>query len=95
MTSLPLSGANRSLSGAGDLHVRQSWRYVQYLSGFYPIVLIVWARYLLHTVLMAGIFLPQSGLRVLRTKRPLAGGEPPHGLMMLALAAVAWSHSCR
>lgn len=43
----------------------------KYLSGFYPIILIVWARYLVHTLLMAGIFLPQSGLRVLRTKRPL------------------------
>src|SRR5690606_21491845 len=42
----------------------------KYLSGFYPIVLIVWARYVVHTLLMAGIFLPQSGLRVLRTKRP-------------------------
>lgn len=43
----------------------------KYLSGFYPIILIVWARYLVHTLLMAGIFLPRSGLRVLRTKRPL------------------------
>lgn len=43
----------------------------KYLSGFYPIILIVWARYLVHTLLMAGIFLPQSGLRVLRTRRPL------------------------
>lgn len=42
----------------------------KYLSGFYPIVMVVWARYVVHTLLMAGIFLPQSGLRVLRTKRP-------------------------
>jgi drug/metabolite transporter (DMT)-like permease len=33
--------------------------------------MVVWARYLVHTLLMAGIFLPQSGLRVLRSKRPL------------------------
>jgi drug/metabolite transporter (DMT)-like permease len=33
--------------------------------------MVVWARYVIHTLLMAGIFLPQSGLRVLRTKRPL------------------------
>jgi drug/metabolite transporter (DMT)-like permease len=33
--------------------------------------MVVWARYVVHTLLMAGIFLPQSGLRVLRTKRPL------------------------
>ncbi|WP_435609595.1 DMT family transporter [Pseudomonas knackmussii] len=43
----------------------------KYLSGFYPILLVVWARYLVHTLLMAGIFLPQSGLRVLRSRRPL------------------------
>ncbi|MFI8479241.1 DMT family transporter [Pseudomonas sp. NPDC078700] len=42
----------------------------KYLSGFYPVVMVVWARYVVHTLLMAGIFLPQSGLRVLRTKRP-------------------------
>lgn len=42
----------------------------KYLSGFYPILLVVWARYVVHTLLMAGIFLPQSGLRVLRTRRP-------------------------
>ncbi|ARU89018.1 DMT family transporter [Pseudomonas sp. M30-35] len=42
----------------------------KYLSGFYPVVMVVWARYVVHTLLMAGIFLPQSGLRVLRSKRP-------------------------
>ncbi|MGE7965402.1 DMT family transporter [Pseudomonas sp. NPDC089918] len=43
----------------------------KYLCGFYPVVMVVWARYVIHTLLMAGIFLPQAGLRVLRTKRPL------------------------
>jgi drug/metabolite transporter (DMT)-like permease len=42
----------------------------KYLAGFYPIVWVVWARYLVHTLLMMAIFLPQSGLRVLRTRRP-------------------------
>ncbi|MEH6366129.1 MAG: DMT family transporter [Pseudomonas marincola] len=42
----------------------------KYLSGFYPVVMVVWARYVVHTLLMAGIFLPQSGLRVLRSNRP-------------------------
>ncbi len=42
----------------------------KYLSSFYPVVMVVWARYVVHTLLMAGIFLPQSGLRVLRSKRP-------------------------
>lgn len=43
----------------------------KYLSGFYPVMLVIWVRYLIHTLLMMGIFLPQSGLRVLRTKRPV------------------------
>ena len=43
----------------------------KYLSGFYPVMLVIWVRYLVHTLLMMGIFLPQSGLRILRTKRPL------------------------
>ena len=42
----------------------------KYLSGFYPIVWVVWARYLVHTLLMLGIFLPQAGLRGFRTQRP-------------------------
>ncbi|WP_457788836.1 DMT family transporter [Pseudomonas sp. PL-6] len=42
----------------------------KYLSGFYPVVMVVWARYLVHSLLMAVIFLPQSGLRVLRSRRP-------------------------
>lgn len=76
MTSLPLSGANRPLQGIG-LMVVATFMFAshdamsKYLSGFYPIILIVWARYVVHTLLMAGIFLPQSGLRVLRSKRPL------------------------
>jgi drug/metabolite transporter (DMT)-like permease len=42
----------------------------KYLSGFYPVMLVIWVRYFVHTLLMMGIFLPQSGLRILRTKRP-------------------------
>ncbi|MDE3735224.1 MULTISPECIES: DMT family transporter [Pseudomonas] len=43
----------------------------KYLSAFYPIVMVVWVRYLVHTLLMAGYLLPREGGRVLRTKRPL------------------------
>ncbi|WP_374981484.1 DMT family transporter [Pseudomonas solani] len=43
----------------------------KYLSAFYPIVMVVWVRYLVHTLLMAGFLLPREGLRVLRTQRPL------------------------
>ncbi|WP_165675052.1 DMT family transporter [Metapseudomonas otitidis] len=42
----------------------------KYLSAFYPIIMVVWVRYLVHTLLMAGYLLPQQGLRVLRAKRP-------------------------
>ncbi|QTN47133.1 DMT family transporter [Ectopseudomonas mendocina] len=75
MSITPLSGANHPLKGIG-LMVLATFLFAshdamsKYLSGFYPIILIVWARYMVHTLLMAGIFLPQSGLRVLRTKRP-------------------------
>nr|WP_218626400.1 DMT family transporter [Pseudomonas sp. dw_358] len=41
----------------------------KYLTAFYPILMVVWARYLMHTLLMVGLFLPGSGLRVLRTRR--------------------------
>lgn len=75
MSLKPLSGTNHPFKGIA-LMVVATFMFAshdamsKYLSGFYPIILIVWARYLVHTLLMAGIFLPQSGLRVLRTKRP-------------------------
>ncbi|MGH8350433.1 MAG: DMT family transporter [Pseudomonas sp.] len=74
--STPLSGVNQPFKGILLIVVATFLfsthdAFSKYLSGFYPIVMVVWARYLVHTLLMAGIFLPQSGLRVLRTKRPL------------------------
>ncbi|WP_040064919.1 DMT family transporter [Pseudomonas batumici] len=43
----------------------------KYLSGFYPIVMVVWARYMVHTLLMLVIFVPRSGFSaVVRTRRP-------------------------
>jgi drug/metabolite transporter (DMT)-like permease len=42
----------------------------KYLAGFYPIVMVVWARYVVHTLLMLVVFVPRSGLLVIRTKRP-------------------------
>ncbi|MFW0758420.1 DMT family transporter [Pseudomonas sp. H11T01] len=43
----------------------------KYLSGFYPIVMVVWARYVVHTLLMLVIFVPRTGFSaVVRTKRP-------------------------
>lgn len=75
MTSTPLSGVNHPLKGI-LLLVLATFLFAshdglsKYLCGFYPVIMVVWARYLVHTLLMAGIFLPQSGLRVLRSKRP-------------------------
>ncbi|POA18980.1 EamA/RhaT family transporter [Pseudomonas sp. FW300-N1A1] len=74
--SSPLSGINHPFKGI-LLIVVATFLFSthdalsKYLSGFYPVVMVVWARYVVHTLLMAGIFLPQSGLRVLRTRRPL------------------------
>lgn len=73
--SVPLSGFNQPLRGillivAATFLFSSHDAMSKYLSGFYPIVVVVWARYLVHTLLMAGIFVPQSGLRVLRTRKP-------------------------
>ena len=75
LNSTPLSGVNQPFKGILLIVVATFLfsthdAFSKYLSGFYPIVMVVWARYVVHTLLMAGIFLPQSGLRVLRTKRP-------------------------
>ncbi len=42
----------------------------KYLSGLYPVVMVVWVRYLVHTLLLAGFFLPREGFGVLRSSRP-------------------------
>lgn len=73
--STPLSGVNQPLKGIAlivlaTLLFSTHDTLSKYLSGFYPIVMVVWVRYVVHTVLMACIFMPSAGLRVLRTKRP-------------------------
>ena len=81
--STPLSGVNHPFKGI-LLIVLATFLFSshdalsKYLAGFYPIVMVVWARYMVHTLLMAGIFLPQSGLRVLRSKRVLAQSRDPY-----------------
>ncbi|MGN5788061.1 EamA/RhaT family transporter, partial [Pseudomonas aeruginosa] len=37
----------------------------------YPIVMVVWARYLVHTQLMVAVFVPRNALAVIRSRRPL------------------------
>ncbi|MEQ7921556.1 DMT family transporter [Xanthomonas sp. WHRI 1810A] len=73
--STPLSGVNQPLKGIAfivlaTLLFSSHDTLSKYLSGFYPIIMVVWVRYLVHTLLMACIFMPSAGLRVLRTKRP-------------------------
>ena len=72
----PLSGVNQPLKGillivTATALFSSHDALSKYLSGLYPVVMVVWARYMVHTLLMASYFLPQSGLRVLRSKRPL------------------------
>ena len=33
--------------------------------------MVVWARYLVHTLLMVAVFVPRNGLAVIRSRRPL------------------------
>lgn len=71
----PLPGANQPFRGivlilAATFLFASHDALSKYLSGFYPVVMVVWARYVVHTLLMAGIFLPRTGLSVLRSKRP-------------------------
>lgn len=74
-SSTPLSGVNQPLRGI-VLVVVATFLFAshdglsKFLGGIYPVVMVVWARYLVHTLLMAGIFLPKAGLAVLRTRRP-------------------------
>lgn len=75
-TRTPLSGVNQPLRGIA-LVVAATFLFAshdglsKFLGGIYPVIMVVWARYVVHTLLMAGIFMPQAGLRVLRTRRPL------------------------
>ncbi|MCP8466380.1 DMT family transporter [Pseudomonas sp. ZM23] len=76
ITQSPLSGASQPLKGI-LLIVLATFLFSshdalsKYLAGIYPIVMVVWARYVVHTLLMAGIFLPRAGFAVLRTRHPL------------------------
>ncbi|WP_153772736.1 DMT family transporter [Pseudomonas sp. MNR3A] len=75
-TRTPLSGVNHPLRGIA-LVVAATFLFAshdglsKFLGGIYPVIMVVWARYVVHTLLMAAIFMPQAGLRVLRTRRPL------------------------
>lgn len=42
----------------------------KYLSQFYPVPMVVWARYAVHLVLMLAVFAPRRGAALLHTRRP-------------------------
>lgn len=76
VTPSPFSGAEQPIKGIAlmclaVLLFASHDTLAKYLSAFYPIVMVVWARYVVHTLLMLVVFVPRSGFSaVVRTKRP-------------------------
>jgi len=57
----------------------------KYLSRFYPVPMLVWSRYTVHTVLMLLLFAPRFGAGLLRTNQP-AGQVLRAALLMSSTA---------
>jgi drug/metabolite transporter (DMT)-like permease len=58
----------------------------KYLVAYYPASALVWIRYVLQTVVMAAIFLPRMGSRLVRTTSP--GVQLVRGLMLVFSSVV-------
>jgi drug/metabolite transporter (DMT)-like permease len=58
----------------------------KYLVAYYPASSLVWVRYVLQTVVMAAIFLPRMGMRLVRTASP--GVQLVRGLMLVLSSVV-------
>jgi drug/metabolite transporter (DMT)-like permease len=58
----------------------------KYLVAYYPASALVWLRYVLQTLVMAAIFLPRMGLRLVRTTSP--GVQILRGLMLVFSSVV-------
>ena len=58
----------------------------KYLVSYYPASALVWLRYVLQTVVMAAIFFPRMGMRLLRTSSP--GLQIVRGLMLVLSSVV-------
>jgi drug/metabolite transporter (DMT)-like permease len=58
----------------------------KYLVAYYPASSLVWIRYALQTVVMAAIFLPRMGMRLVRTTSP--GVQFVRGLMLVLSSVV-------
>ena len=63
------------------------------LTQFYPVLVIVWARYVAQTLLMLGLFAPRMGRRVFHTLRPglqLSRGLSMAGISVLFISGLAY-----
>ncbi len=61
------------------------------LTQFYPVLMLVWVRYVVQTVLLAAIYGPRLGRELLRTRRPLiqlARGASLVGVSLLFFTAL-------
>lgn len=56
----------------------------KYLSHVCPIFLLIWARYLIHTIIAITAFLPRYKLEIFKTQRPWA--QTGRGLLMLGVS---------
>lgn len=65
----PLLGGVLLILAAGLLLATQDGGS-RYLSGIYPLVMVIWARYLAQAVLTLAVFAPRMGRRILHTRRP-------------------------
>ena len=59
------------------------------LTAVYPLLLVVWLRYLSQSVLMLALFAPRMGLNLLRTQRPWL--QFVRGLSLVAITLLFYS----
>lgn len=65
----------------------------KHLTQFYPVFLVIWARYMAQTVLMGALFTPRMGRRVFHTLRPglqLCRGLSLVGVSMLFISGLSF-----
>ncbi|MFT4190892.1 MAG: DMT family transporter [Comamonas sp.] len=56
----------------------------KYLAAIYPVVFLVWARYLIHTLVAVAVFFPAHGGAMFRSQR--MGAQVVRGLLMLGVS---------
>lgn len=83
----PLPGKPRALRGMLMIMAAVAMFAVmdsisKYLTRFYPVTMVVWARYAFHTLLVTVLLGPRLGLALVRTRRP--GTQVVRGLLLAA-----------